>query len=141
MALTLTLCSPDRKLFDRKPVKEVTIPGFEGEIQVLPEHGRMVGTLETGILSYRGEDGGETIAAISSGFFEVADDHVMVLAETLELNQEVDRERAKRAQSAAELKLNDASLEPDTFRKYQLKLQRALVRQQVATTSSTEASN
>ena len=54
------------------------------------------------------------------------------MAETIELRKEIDVERAKRAQKIAEDILRDAELDEHRFRKYQLKLQRSLIRQQVA---------
>jgi len=129
--LTLTLLSPERKLFDARPVANVSIPSGEGEIEVLPEHAHMVGTLETGVFSFRNPDGSEELAAVSSGFFEVKNDLVIVMAEALELREEIDVERAKKAQAAAELKLNE-TLEPDHFGEYQVKLERSLIRQKVA---------
>ena len=69
---------------------------------------------------------------ISSGFYEVKDDVVNVMAETVELKSELDLIRARTAQQKAEAALQDPNLEQRNFRKYQLKLQRALIRQQAA---------
>jgi F-type H+-transporting ATPase subunit epsilon len=69
---------------------------------------------------------------ISSGFYDVKDDVVNVLAETVELAGEIDLDRARRAQKAAEDNLKSAELTESSFRKYQLKLERALIRQQTA---------
>ncbi|MCC7440131.1 MAG: ATP synthase F1 subunit epsilon [Bdellovibrionales bacterium] len=139
MGLTLSICSPGRRFLDARPVRDVTLPGVEGQIQVLADHAHMVGTLETGILSYHLEDGTHEFAAVSTGFFEVAKGHVMVLAETLEVMDEIDLERARRAAMNAETKLNQAQLEPDLIRKYQLKYERAQIRQQVGSKSSESA--
>ncbi|HLE00118.1 MAG TPA: ATP synthase F1 subunit epsilon [Bdellovibrionota bacterium] len=131
MSLKLTILSPERKLLESLPVDEITLVGSEGQIEILPGHAAMIGTLETGIFSYRASEGREAKGMISSGFFEVRDDVVVVMAETLELQGEIDVERAKRAQKAAEEALGDADLDEQRFRKYQLKLQRALIRQQL----------
>lgn len=130
--LTLNVYTPERKILEGRKVSEVTLTGSEGQIQILPGHAAMVGTLETGILGYRIEGGGEAFAAVSTGFFQVDNDHVSLSVETLEMSGEVDRERARAAQTKAEKALQDAALDEHQFRKYQLKLQRAILRQQVA---------
>jgi F-type H+-transporting ATPase subunit epsilon len=130
--LKLSILSPERRLLESVLVAEVTLPGSEGQIQVLPGHAPMIGTLETGQFSYRSADGHVTAGVISTGFFEVRGDEAVVMAETLELAGEIDLERAKKAQSEAEQVLKDASLDEHQFKKYQLKLERSLVRQQVA---------
>lgn len=128
--LTLNVFSPEKKVLEGRQVSEVTLPGTEGQIQILPGHAAMVGALETGVLSYLVEGQGQARAAISTGFFEVSEDQITLTVETIELSGEVDLERAKKAQANAEKMLQDASLDEGQFRKYELKLQRALVRQQ-----------
>ncbi|MEN9724323.1 MAG: hypothetical protein RJB38_2309 [Pseudomonadota bacterium] len=130
--LTLNIYSPEKKVIEGRQVSEVTLPGSEGQIQILPGHAAMVGSLETGIVSYRVEGVGEAHGAISTGFFQVQDDRLTLTVETIELSGEVDVARAKRAQAAAEKMLQEASLDEHQFKKYELKLQRALVRQQTA---------
>jgi F-type H+-transporting ATPase subunit epsilon len=134
--LKLNILSPERKLLDQTPVEVVTLPGSEGQIQILPGHAAMVGTLHTGTFRYRTAAGAEETGAISTGFFEVGPEFVNVLAETIELRSEIDVPRAQNAQSKAENALKDADMDEAKFRKYQLKLQRALVRQQAAARES-----
>ena len=130
--LKLNILSPERKLLNEAVAEVVTLPGSEGQVQILPGHAAMVGTLHTGTFRYRAPGGAEESGAISTGFFEVKDDVVNVLAETIELRSEIDVARAKSAQSKAEAALKDSDMDEDKFRKHQLKLQRALVRQQAA---------
>ena len=126
--LKLSIVSPERKVVENFDATEVTLTGSEGQIQVLPGHAAILGTLETGFLAYRGASGQEE-GIVSSGFFEVENDVVTVMAETFEFRREIDLERAKRAQQKAEKALLDASLAPKDFEKYQLKVQRAVIRQ------------
>jgi F-type H+-transporting ATPase subunit epsilon len=83
--LKLSILSPERRLLEEKPVDEVTLNGSEGQIQILPGHAAMVGTLEKGEFHYHPVGGNRTGGVIASGFFQVHDDHVNVLAESLEL--------------------------------------------------------
>lgn len=130
--LQLTLLSPERQLVRDVAVTEVTLTGSEGQIQILPGHASMIGTLETGLFGYREASGASEYGVISTGFFEVKDGQVVVMAETAELKGDIDVARARKAQIQAEEMLRDADLDPSKFNKYQLKLERALIRQQVA---------
>jgi len=130
--LKLTILTPERRLIEKASALEVTLQGSEGQIQILPGYAPMIGTLESGFFQAVLADGSKHKGFISSGFFSVANDIVTVTADTLELAGEINLERARQAQKRAEEALNSAALEPDKFRKYELKLQRALIRQQVS---------
>jgi len=134
--LNLTILSPEKKVADKIQVKSVTLPGSEGQIQVFQEHTHMVGTLETGPFAYEPANGNSVVGVISHGFFEVKADEISVMAETCELASEIDANRARTAQKKAEGALLDPQLDPKNFRKYELKLQRALIRQQIAGSTS-----
>lgn len=133
--MKLSIYSPQRKLLDEVLVRDVTLTTSEGQIQILPGHANMVGTLETGIFSYSSDGSGDsgeknqTRGFISTGFFDVSKDHVSVMAEVLELEEEIDVERAEEALKKAQDKLGDPSLPPDEMEKYRLKLARSMVRQ------------
>lgn len=137
--LKLSILSPERRLVERTEVEEVTLTGSEGQIQILPGHAAMMGTLETGLFSYRAPSGQTQTGVVSTGFFEVHDDLVTLLAETIEVQGEIDFDRAKRAQQEAERILSQAELDPSQFKKYQLKLERSLIRQQLASRGFSEA--
>jgi F-type H+-transporting ATPase subunit epsilon len=130
--MKLSILSPERRLLENCVVEEVTLPGSEGEIQILEGHAPMVGTLETGIFHYKTPDGTLHSGMASEGFFEVKANVVNVMAEHLELKGEVNLELAKKAQVEAENALKDAALDPGHFNEYQNKLQRSLIRQQLA---------
>jgi len=130
--LKLNILSPERRVLDGVQVDSVTLPGSEGQIQILQGHAAMIGTLETGIFFYQGTGSNHDVGVISTGFFEVKDDVVTVMAETVELKGDIDLKRARTAQQKAESALQEASLDEYEFKKYQLKMQRALIRQQVA---------
>jgi F-type H+-transporting ATPase subunit epsilon len=130
--MKLTILSPEKKIASAIEVSVVTLPGSEGQIQILDGHADMIGTLETGEFNYSPVSGPKVAGVITSGFFEVRGGNVTVSAETVELVQEIDLNRARSAQKKAENALTDPELDFKLFRKYELKLQRALVRQQVA---------
>jgi F-type H+-transporting ATPase subunit epsilon len=137
MSLTLSIFSPERLLTKSIQVRQVILTGSEGQLEILPGHVSMVGLLETGMFEYVPLDGAEAVRGlISTGFFEVRLEEVRVFAETLELDGEIDFERARRAQVKAEQTMMDANLDEEHFKKYELKLQRSLIRQQLSEHSS-----
>lgn len=139
--MKLSVYSPERRVFTGADCVEATLPTSEGEVQVLPGHASFMGTLETGRFLFRLQDGNMVSGVVSSGFYDVSGDKLTVIAETLEFPNEIDVARAKRAQIEAEKQLSSAMLEPQQFRKYQLKLQRSLIRQQMAAQGSHSTSN
>lgn len=131
--LKLTILSPERRLVEGATVSEVTIKGSEGQVQILPGHAPTIGTLDVGPFRYQSSDGSNTVGVIAGGFFEVREDSVIVMAEAVELKAEIDVEGARRAQKEAEDALKEANLDEHHFKLYQLRLERALIQQHVAT--------
>ncbi len=128
--ITVDIVTPSRRLIEGAKASSVKLPAAVGQTEVLVGHTELMTLLETGAV-YINIDGRERKFAISRGFAEVKQDRVLVLAETAEESKDIDRERAKRAQKKAEEMLQSV-LSEDHFKKYQLKLQRAIVRQQIS---------
>jgi len=102
--LTLEIATPTR-LVVATSVDEVVAPGSQGYFGVLPGHAPFLTTLGTGELTYRiGRD--EHHLAVAGGFVEVRNDKVIVLADSAERPEEVDRGRAERARQRAERRLS-----------------------------------
>lgn len=132
----LTLVTPTKKILEGAELKKIFVPGYNGEIEILPNHAPLVTTLGSGVLKYELESQGETKAvAISWGYCEVFDDKVTVLAETAESPEEIDLARAEETRQAALEKLGKASYEE--VGKYQRKFQRAEARINTAKFKST----
>ena len=97
--LRLDIVTPDRIEFSDE-VNMVVAPGIEGDVGILPGHIPLVTRLQTGVLRiYTGSE--KLVMAISEGYMEVIKDKVVILAETAELPEEVDVERALAAQRRA----------------------------------------
>ncbi len=131
--LSLSLVTPSKKLFADLSVEEVFVPSFRGELNILDGHAPLIATLSTGILKYRkeGESQLQTFA-ISWGYLEISNNRVTILAETAESAAEIDLPRAEAARDVSIKALESADTEQHEFQKYQLKLERALVRIQLA---------
>lgn len=130
--LTLSIVTPERRVVGPVPVESVTVPGSKGEMTILPGHARLLSNMDTGILIFEREGGRKEIAAVSSGFVEINNDRVIVLAETLELAQEIDVDRARRAAVKAQEKLLAKESFDEDMSEWQRRLQRAQTRQQAA---------
>lgn len=136
MSIELTIVTPEREVF-RGPVERVVLPGSEGDFGVLEKHERFLAPLKIGEARFQ-EGGGEHRAAMSDGFAQVTPEKVVVLVDTCELAGDIDVARAERARERAERELESVPKPPTNgeeearFRQYELALQRALVRIQVA---------
>ncbi len=128
--ISVDIVTPYRRLVEGVKVEALKVPGHAGELTILPGHTEFLTLLNTGVMSFS-VDGQERRFAVSFGFIDIRGDKALVLAETCEEASEIDAGRAKAAQKKAEEALG-AGLAEDKFKKYQLKLQRSLIRQQIS---------
>jgi len=128
--LTLEIATPMR-LVVSDTVDEVVAPGSEGYFGVLPGHAPFLTTLGIGVVTYRsGRD--EHQLAVAGGFAEVRNDKVIILADSAERPEEIDRARAERSKDRAERRLSGRAQEEVDYARCQAALARALTRLQVA---------
>jgi len=130
-SFSLSILAPERRLLEGETTTSLLVTTAEGEIEILPGHANLVALLEAGRFKYTPRGGKPVVGVISSGFLNVESGTVKVVAETIELAEEIDVNRAREAQQKAQKMLSDASLDPKAFRKYQLKLQRSIIRQNI----------
>ena len=130
-AIELSVVTPERQLA-RESVVEVTIPGPEGALGILPGHAPLMTELGIGELTYRTATSTLPISlAVIRGFAEVLPDRVTLLAETAERAEEIDLARAEAAKAREEHRLasNDTNIDWD---RAIVALQRSLIRIQIA---------
>src|SRR5687767_10491720 len=101
--LTLEIVTPERPLV-RETVDEVTLPGVEGELGILPGHTPLLTVLKVGVLMYRRGDDRQYVA-VANGFAEALADRVTVLAQIAEKAEDIDVAKAKAALERAEQRL------------------------------------
>lgn len=130
MPLHLELATPTRLVLSAD-VDEVVAPGSEGYFGVLPGHAAFLTTLGTGELTYRQGREEHSLAA-SGGFAEVRNDKMIVLADSAERPEEIDRERAERARQRAEQRLAGRGNEAVDYTRAMTALARALTRLRVS---------
>lgn len=105
--LKLLVVTPERSVVEAE-ADEVQLPGELGYLGVLPGHTPLITLLKTGVLSYK-NGGSERSFALSSGFVEIADDTVSVLADLAEEPGEIDTGRAEAERARAEEEMKTAS--------------------------------
>ncbi|SCK55420.1 F0F1 ATP synthase subunit epsilon [Streptomyces sp. WMMB 322] len=97
--LHVELVAADRKVWSGE-ASLVVARTTSGDIGVMAGHQPLLGVLEPGAVTIRttGESGEGTLtAAVHGGFVSFADDKMSLLAEIVELSEEIDVERAERA--------------------------------------------
>jgi F-type H+-transporting ATPase subunit epsilon len=129
--LELTVVTAERTLLSES-VDFVSALGPQGRLGILPNHAPLLTTLEPGALYYR-RGGEEARFACSGGFMEVAENRVIVLADTAERADEIDEARAEEARRRAEALLRDKDkLSRDELFRAEASLRKAMVRLRVA---------
>lgn len=92
--LILSVVTPERSILNQVAVDSIVMPGEAGQLTLLPGHINFITSLRHGTFAYR--TGGEWhIAFLSGGFTQVFDGKVTVLAETMEMAQELDLAQAE----------------------------------------------
>ena len=74
------LVSPERSLAS-VPVREVRLPGSDGDLTAMPGHAPTIVTLRPGMVILVGADGTTSEFAVTGGFAEINNDSVSLLAE------------------------------------------------------------
>jgi F-type H+-transporting ATPase subunit epsilon len=126
--MTVEVVTPERVVYSGE-AKMVIARGVEGDLGILPNHMPLVTPLKIAPVRIKTEGDKETKIAVSGGFMEVRGDKVTILAETAELPEDIDVERALAAKSRAEKRLIDKHPDLD-IRRAERALQRAIARLQ-----------
>ena len=103
MALSLDIVTPERRVLSVS-CDEVRAPGALGGFGVRQNHEPFMTSLEPGRLTYV-EAGREHHYAVGGGFLQVAENKVIVLADTAEAAQDIDVDRARKAFQEAQERL------------------------------------
>jgi F-type H+-transporting ATPase subunit epsilon len=134
MPFELSIVTPEGVAFEESAAS-VVLPGTEGQFEVLPGHVRFLTSLAIGEAVIKTERRGTLYAALSDGFAEVTQDHVVVMVDTCEFATDIDVARAERARARAEAALAQAKLsahEEQVFALEEAALRRAITRLEVA---------
>ena len=122
----LKIITPDR-VFYEGPAEMIEFNTTEGEMGIYRNHVPLTVIISPGILTITEE--GDTIreAALHSGFVEILQDKVTIMAEIIEWPNEIDLSRAEEAKRRAEERLASKTPETDVARA-ETALKRAVAR-------------
>ncbi len=102
--LNLEIITPDKAAF-KGEIISVTVPGVKGRFQVLKNHAPLISILEVGMIKVVTPDNKSAFYATGGGTIEVLNNNVLILADSLELTENIDVERAKSAKQRAKERL------------------------------------
>lgn len=125
--LTVQIVTAERSMLEETDVDMVIAPASEGEVGILPRHAPLLATLQPGELRIK-KSGEETQMVVSGGFLQVANDRVMILADTAERGEEIDAARADAARQRALEVLRSAASTPAQVEAARMSLRRSLAR-------------
>ena len=121
----LEIITPDTVLVSEE-VDSLEAPGTHGEFQVMADHTPFLTALTIGALNFT-RTGAKTCLSISGGFCEVMPDKTVILAQTAERSDQIDKERAMSARDRANERLQSHAPDIDASRA-ELALKRAINR-------------
>ncbi len=124
--LNLEIITPEKPIFKDR-IEAVTIPGTLGSFQILKDHAPLISSFEVGIIKVK-NDIAETFYTTSGGTIEVNQNKVLVLADSIEKVEAIDKERAEEAKKRAEERLRKKSEENIDEARARSALNRALNR-------------
>ena len=102
--MDIEVVAVDHNVYSGQAVS-VTIPGADGYFGVLSGHAPIIASLGVGMITIVPLTGQPVVLAVSGGFAEVVNDHVTILAETAEMAEQIDIERARLAVDRARARL------------------------------------
>jgi len=78
--MKLEIVTPEGVIFDDE-VKQVTVPGGEGEFGILAGHAAVVSLLDTGVITIERKDGHDVQVAINGGYVKVDEEKTLCMVD------------------------------------------------------------
>jgi F-type H+-transporting ATPase subunit epsilon len=103
-SLNLEIITPDKAVF-KGEITSVSIPGVKGRFQVLKNHAPLVSVFEIGMIRVVTPDNKSSFYATGGGTTEVLNNNILILADSLELAENIDVKRAENAMKRAKERL------------------------------------
>jgi F-type H+-transporting ATPase subunit epsilon len=91
--LNVDIVTPERVVFSGE-VSEIRVPGEAGEFGVLPGHANFLSLLRAGVATLLTSDGDKRFV-IGRGFAEAGSERVVILTDTYEDSDNVDKSKAQ----------------------------------------------
>ncbi|MDB2446990.1 ATP synthase F1 subunit epsilon [bacterium] len=129
--LNVRVLSPETELASVE-ASEVSIPALYGYMGLRPAHAPIIAQIGLGTLEIKSEEEAPTSFFVSGGYFELLDDQLTLLVDTIERSHEIDVERVGKSVDRAIDRLNAKSdLDVDISRAL-ASLERAKARKHLA---------
>jgi F-type H+-transporting ATPase subunit epsilon len=107
MGMNVELVSPERILYSGEAEMVICRTVGGGDVAFLADHAPFLGALEIWPVTVRTTQGDDVVAAVHGGFVHVRENEVIVLSDVAELADDIDTDRAQRAQERAERREGD----------------------------------
>ena len=107
MPLRLEIVTPEASIYSDE-VDSVVLPGFEGEMGVLPQHAPLVTLLSAGELRIL-KGGKEQTLAVGEGLVEVTGSGTRILTDAAVSEESIDEGAVEAALQRAQARLKDSS--------------------------------
>lgn len=104
---SLSVVTLEKLIFEGE-VKSTIAPGGDGYLELLTNHAPIITSLIPGKLTIVAPDGKRSIYAVSGGFLEMSHNSASVLADAVELAEEIDIRRAEESMLRAQEKLENS---------------------------------
>ena len=111
---TLTIVTAESEVFSEE-IDSLVAPGIDGQLGILPNHAPLMTQLQPGEMTIRSNNG-ENVLAVTGGFLEILNNQVTILADTAEMDVEIDLERAEAALQRATERVETRQADVDLAR-------------------------
>lgn len=101
--IQLDIVTPTRKLVSTS-CESITVPGYKGELGILPEHTNLVSALDTGVVKFM-EGNKPHAVAVKGGFAQISRDKIMLLVDAGVRDQDIDPQEIKKQSEILDKKL------------------------------------
>lgn len=124
--INLEIITPEKIIY-KDSVDSITVPGTKGMFQVLKDHAPLMSTIEIGVITFKKNDESKYLTT-AGGTIEVLNNNVLILADSVEVIEDIDIDRAERAKTRAEENIKKKKEEEIDFVRAELALKRAINR-------------
>ena len=124
--INLEIITPEKIIY-KDSVDSITVPGTKGMFQVLKDHAPLMSTIEIGVITFKKNDENKYLTT-AGGTIEVLNNNVLILADSVEVIEDIDIDRAERAKTRAEENIKMKKEEDIDFVRAELALKRAINR-------------
>ena len=124
--INLEIITPEKIIY-KDSVDSITVPGTKGMFQVLKDHAPLMSTIEIGVITVN-KSNENTYLTTAGGTIEVLNNNVLILADSVEVIDDIDIDRAESAKTRAEENLKRKKEKEIDSVRAELALKRAINR-------------